>query len=230
MSSLPALLGITDQILLRLRSELLTGHFRAGAPLREVSLADRFGVSRASIRPALQQLVQEGLLIAKRNCGVTVAPAPSDAVRDLLMPMRVMLETYALRACFDQLEEADFERWLQLLGGLRQACQQGDVAAVIERDWDFHRSLLLRGGQANLLPLWQMLITQTRPYYRHAETRRPELLAIHEVHEALVETFRQGDVDTAVEALSQHIWDGEFNQRIKRKFRAARGKHKEARP
>ena len=40
----------------------------------EVELASRLGVSRATVRHAMQRLVQEGLLVRKRNAGTRVAP------------------------------------------------------------------------------------------------------------------------------------------------------------
>lgn len=211
--------NIREQVAGQLRGELLCGLYRAGDPLREELLAERFGVSRMPIRQVLQQLVHEGLLVAKRNCGVTVAAPPPDAVRELLIPMRIMIETYALRVCIGTLNEEDFRQWELVLGRLRLACEGGDYAASVERDFDFHRWLLQRAGLQDLLSLWTMVITKTHSFYEHHKIKVEDLPIIYLVHVALMDLFRAGDVETAVEALRQHILNTEFNQRIHRRWR-----------
>lgn len=219
MISLPPVWSVAEQMATQLRGEVLSGGFRIDEPLREVSLARRFGVSRATVRKVLQELVQEGLLVAKRNCGVTVAPPPSDTVRELLIPMRVTLETYALRACFDELSADDFRVWSRLLGQLRLACEEGDHSAVLERDFDFHHALLLRAGQSDLVPLWKQLLTRTMSFYEHARLSVEELPSVHAVHVALLDVFRSGDKEAAVEALAEHIRNGEFNAKARGRWR-----------
>src|SRR5262245_18669906 len=98
---------VREQISERLRAEILSGRLPEGQPLREAQLADRFGVSRGPIREVLAQLTQEGLLESKLNCGVKVAPSDPEFVRELVVPIRRLLETCALRYCFAGLGEAD---------------------------------------------------------------------------------------------------------------------------
>ena len=159
--------SVRDQIIERLRGELVSGRHAPGTPMREEGLAERFGVSRMPIRHVLQQLVDEGLLLAKRNCGVTVAPPPADAVRGLLIPVRVQIETFALRACFSRSPDPLLREWQRLLGPFRLACEEADRPAVFERDMDFHRALLAQADLADLLPLWTQVITKTTAFYEH---------------------------------------------------------------
>src|SRR6266568_9551561 len=79
--------SMREQITGRLRDDILTGRLAEGERLHEAKLAERFGVSRAPIREVLAQLTHEGLLEAKPNCGVKVAPSDSESVRDLIVPI-----------------------------------------------------------------------------------------------------------------------------------------------
>ena len=88
--------AITDQIADRLRCELLAGKYEVGQPLREARMAEQFGVSRGPIRKVFEKLTREGLLVARTNLGVFVAHQPTEEIRELLRPLRVKIETYAL--------------------------------------------------------------------------------------------------------------------------------------
>lgn len=218
MSSTPPVRSVKDQIADRLRGELLSGQHAPGTPLREERLAHRFRVSRGPIRQVLQQLQDEGLLIARRNCGMTVAPPLPDAVRGLLLPMRVQIETFALRSCFSGDLQPLLREWKRLLGPLRLACEEGDRAAVFEGDMDFHRELLVRAGLQDLQPLWTQIINKTTIFYEHDTLAEEDLPVIHEVHVALLRALEGGDEEAAVTALTQHILNGEFNQEIHRRW------------
>jgi DNA-binding GntR family transcriptional regulator len=52
--------------------EIIVGEISFNQPVRKQILAKRFGVSRNSIRDALLQLSQEGVLVYMPNCGVHV--------------------------------------------------------------------------------------------------------------------------------------------------------------
>lgn len=212
------LVSIRDQIADHLRGELLGGRYSPGDPLREEALARRFGVSRVPIRQVLQQLVHEGLLIARQNCGVAVAPPPADSVRELLLPMRVMIEAYALRIGFDEIKQQELGNWKYLLGRLRLACEAGNHAEVVERDFDLHRALLLQAGLSDLMPLWTLVLNKTSPCYGHHSVPKEDLLVVHAIHVALFEVFSSGDLEGAVEALTQHILDTEFNEDVRRRW------------
>jgi DNA-binding GntR family transcriptional regulator len=219
-----ALLTIHEQLAKRLRAELVGGRYQPGDPLREESLADRFGVSRATVRQAFGQLVQEGLLVAQRNRGVRAAPPPAEAVRDLLIPIRVQIETFALRAWLPTATPDDFRAWDQLLDRLGEACREGGYALVVERDFDFHRHLVVRGGLADLTGLWTTLITKTHTFYRHQDLAPDDLPAVHAMHAELVRLFRAGDGEAAAAALTEHIGNGAFNEQVRQTWYAGKAK------
>lgn len=62
-----------------LRDELAEARYTPGDKLpTEAQLADRFGVNRHTVRHALSQLIDEGLLRSRRGAGVYVTAKPTD--------------------------------------------------------------------------------------------------------------------------------------------------------
>ena len=62
----------SDRISDDLRQMIIEGQLVPGEQLGEARIAELLGVSRAPVREALQQLVQQKLLVAARNKGVSV--------------------------------------------------------------------------------------------------------------------------------------------------------------
>lgn len=206
MSSVTSIRSIRDQITDHIREDLLCGRLNSGERLSEIKLAERFGVSRGPIRESLAQLTSEGLLVAKPNCGVTVAPEPPDDIRELIVPIRRTLETYALKLFFDDMTEQDFWMWDEILHGLERACVQGDRAAIAGQDIAFHRSIIARAGQADLLAVWTTILARIRGHFRQAVRQYgDDLIQIHVEHRELVDLLRGGNKKAAIKALERHI-------------------------
>src|SRR5262249_243202 len=183
--------SVREQITERLRETILSGRLSEGERLQEARLAKQFGVSRGIIREVLAHLIQEGLLESKLNCGVKVAPSDPDSIRELIVPMRRLLETYALKHFWGDLSEHDFHMWDSILHHLERACQQKDVAAIIQYDLAFHRSLLTRAGIPTLVTIWQTIVARIRRHFREETMNYGDnLLEIYQEHQALVAVFR----------------------------------------
>lgn len=197
--------GLREQIVNQLRDDILAGRLEPGVRLSETKLAERFGVSRGPIREALVQLTNEGMLIGRPNCGVTVAPTAPDSIRELIVPIRRTIETYAVRLFFDNISEADYRIWDEILEKLADACRRHDYHASAEQDIAFHRSLLVRAGQPDLLAIWQTIVARIRSHFRQTHIRNPDLMGIYAEHKAIVDTFRTGDKEASIKILEDNI-------------------------
>jgi len=81
---------LSDDIIERIETLILEGSFRAGERLpAERALAEEFGVSRPSLREAIQKLVARGLLISRHGGGTFVSESLGSSFRD---PMIELLE------------------------------------------------------------------------------------------------------------------------------------------
>ena len=197
--------GLREQIIEQIRKDVFAGKFSVGERLSESSMVSRFKVSRTPIREALHQLVQEGVLEAKPNHGVRVASEACDAMNELVVSIRRMIETFALRSCYDELTEEDFRQWEQILDRLAEACRERDYAEIAELDIEFHRAIILRADIPVLEAIWMSIFARMRSHFRATHLNYANTMDIHAEHMHVLEVFRRGDRDTALKALEENI-------------------------
>jgi DNA-binding GntR family transcriptional regulator len=198
--------SLREQIADRVRADLLSGHIAEGESLTEQELSERFAVSRTPVREALQQLTYEGLLEGRRHAGVRVTRRPSDAIFEFAVTIRRNVETFALRSCFHDLGEADFQQWDEILERMLAGCASRDYRAIAEHDIAFHRSIVRRAYERELEAVWVPLLSRVRRHF--LETYRinyPDPLTIHKEHAEMVKVFRAGNLKAAVQSLENHI-------------------------
>ncbi len=200
MSS-PLIASYPQQLTQRFRRMILSGKFQPGERLREIPLAEEFGVSRGPIRDTFLQLTREGLLVAKPNAGVRVADPPSPFKRKSLVTLRRRLEC-------DCLKEADLSDAGKLLKQLeanleqyRFACEQEDLEAVVEIDMAFHHILVESADMGSMLTVWIPVISQIFLKY----SRHQSLMESYHEHEAIVDALRDQDITRAAQLLREHI-------------------------
>ena len=187
---------ITDQI----RADVLSGQFPKGTQLREQALAERVGVSRGPVRDSLLQLTHEGLLVSKPNCGVVVGADMLKRIQPLVVRLRHEIEIFSLREVFAQKKDivATLESTCEQL---KAACQQGDMAAVVQQDMQFHRTIVTTGGGEDLVDVWLPIVVRMMLHY----TRHKEWMDSYREHHTIVEAIRQGDKKAAIQALKTNI-------------------------
>ncbi len=85
-----------DAIAAALRTRIMDGDLAAGERLRELELADAYGVARHSLRAALRDLAADGLVTIEPNRGARVAQLTPDDL-SALFELRTALELEAAR-------------------------------------------------------------------------------------------------------------------------------------
>lgn len=183
-----------------LRSDLIAGKFSHNQPLREITLAKRFGVSRGPIRDAFLKLTQEGSLVYETNRGVRVHSAIADDERRVMMNMRLQLEKYCIGIYIDQATEMDLHELELLLERLKASCLRGSLPGVAESDLSLHRHWVARASQ-NLEPIWLGLSVRILMKYSRLESFEESI----EEHENIVNAILVKDKEGASKALSLNI-------------------------
>lgn len=194
--------SVAEQVVRELREAILAGSLAPGTSLREVALAERFSVSRTTIRESIRALATEGLAVHHRHRGAAVAEPTAADVRDLYLA-RVAVE----RAAADAAAQAgpgplaDLE---QVLARMEAAFARGDFTATTEADLAFHGGLVALTGSPRLTAFHHHLQVELRLALLLADRDAPDEGKVAE-HRGLLALARRGDGEGLGVALSAHV-------------------------
>lgn len=197
----PLFRTIREQLIEAIRADVLSQRLAAGTSLREESLARQYGVSRAPIRDALLQLTNEGLLVAKPNCGVKVAALPDESLQPLVIELRRKIEVFALDHLLDRRANVDFAPLRRIVAELKAACEAGDMSAVVNCDMAFHRFIIEAADQQDLLALWLPIVSRMMLHY----TRHKDWMESHREHATIADAIQRGARQKATKLLTDNI-------------------------
>lgn len=198
----------SDRISDDLRQMIIEGQLVPGEQLGEARLAELLGVSRAPVREALQQLVQEKLLVAARNKGVSVVSFTATDIWEIY-DARYAIESHAAARIIDggpgmrARATDDLRAVLERLGA---AAKRGSHREISATDLDFHMTLVASGGNGRLVDAYSILSAQTLACINRLEIALPssgeEIIADHAI---LIDALAAGDKDQLLKAISDHL-------------------------
>ena len=209
---------IAEEIADRIRVLILDGTFPAGRPLpAERLLAQRFGVSRGSIRDAFRTLETIGLLITRHGQGTfpqeldverLVAPLASVLsyrydLQDELLDVRRMFEPAVARVAATRVTDEDLADLQRILEAQRKKLKTGRSAIV--EDTAFHQ-VLARATRnrvvVSIMATLNDLLVESRKLTLKQKGRPGRSIL---GHEAVVAALRQRDGNGASDAMREHI-------------------------
>jgi DNA-binding GntR family transcriptional regulator len=195
--------SMTERVLRELRDAIVDGRIAQGEPLREVSLAQTLGTGRSSVREAVRQLVQEGLVEYEAHRGAFVRVL-SLADRLDVYVAREAIETGAARQILESEVRVDFSRLRAALEDLQKAARDQDrvTDAVIAADICFHEELVRLAASPRLSRAHDTLVAETRMLLSH-HPPYPWTDYVAD-HERLLEALAEGDA-RAPDLVSEHL-------------------------
>ena len=188
-----------------LRSAIVSGRLRPGDRLKEAELSEQLGISRAPVREALRQLEHEGLVLSSPYRATEVLGISQEEIAEILVPIRLTLETFAFRRALPLLTSDDFEALAGLVQSMRRAAADGDLDDVAEADVHFHELIVERSGQQHCLQIWRSIEPRVRAYFRRDAPIHSRLDEIADEHQELVDVLERGDEAAMLETLRRHI-------------------------
>jgi DNA-binding GntR family transcriptional regulator len=144
------------QVAETLRNAIFAGKFAPGTQLVEMKLATRLGVSRGSVREAILELVEQGLLVSKPYAGTFVARIDEKALSELFS-LRKILDRHVYTLLWPHRDETYRREFTVRNRAIAKAMQTGQRTAAIKAEMHFHSYPYEFSGNGVLLEVWQQL-------------------------------------------------------------------------
>lgn len=206
----------------QLRQDILRTTLPPGAPLDEIGLSERFGLSRSPIREALVRLSSEGLVRILPNRSTIVTPIDVQGIPEFLdaldLMQRVTTRSAALFRTEEQLGEIEAAK-VGYVDGARKSIATGDSLPMIEANYAFHMAIARAGGNHYFIGFYRRLLDDGRRmlhYHFEYERHDPEISVerLGSEHNEMVAAIRDKDASRAESIAHAHAiqFKGRFMQ------------------
>lgn len=197
-------LSLREEILNKIREDIIYGRVRPGERLIESRLSEQFDTSRTPIREALRQLESEGLIKFERYRGITISKLTLNEI-DELFTIRALLESFAAGLAAERAVKKDVAYLKDLNIKLRGAAEKNDLIRWFQYNTMFHGYLCEHSGNSNLNQLLNM-VKQRIHRYRYIVLRIPgHLEEYSEHHEAILRGCLENDGKMAEKYMKRHL-------------------------
>ncbi|MDF4204777.1 FadR/GntR family transcriptional regulator [Maribacter sp. SA7] len=210
---------IHNEIIVQLRDLMNNKNLEPGDKLpSERMLSDKFGVSRSSVREAIQKLEFYGILISKPQSGTFVADigqvAMNGMVNDILrldepdfkslVETRILLELKTVRLAARRRTDDDLKLMKSALDAYREKVENGEDA--VQEDLLFHLAIARASGNSTMntfmLIITPEILTNFEKY--HVCDKNMALRGIQE-HQDIFDAIKNQDPQLAKAKMKVHF-------------------------
>ena len=200
--------SLKQQIAEEIKKMIFEGKLKQGEKITEQQVSKSLGVSRTSVREAVLLLEQEGLLISEAYKDTKVTTISQEEVLEILIPMRLQIETFALKKGLSTWGEDTKSQFETILEGMRKATAYKDLSMFIELDIQLHGLIVQASGLENVIRIWESIVNRIRLHFLHQNSRSGTMEKWLQEHEELVTILvSNSSLEVALEALKSHIVD-----------------------
>lgn len=187
----------------QIRSHILEGVLPAGERLLETQLSEELEVSRGTVRSALAQLANEGLV---RQVAFTRWEVSAASVADAweIYTLRGALEGLGARLAAANVGEADGRRLRAVADDLIRAVREGRFQDAIAIDFNLHTAIVELARHRRLAEQHRFVLQQVRFHMVQSGFLPDDYEKLVAEHRTLIETVIAGDADRAETLARNH--------------------------
>lgn len=146
----PALASVPEQIAREIDAAIIRGDYAPGESLREIPLAEFFGVSRSSVREAMRLLERDGVIVIEPRRGARVSKLTAAEMVEVYQ-IRAVLFGLAARLFAERRPDADVAAMRSRFAELQSLASKPDeTAAPVHRELSAQMAETLAAGCGNV--------------------------------------------------------------------------------
>lgn len=209
--------SVSEEIFDQIKNNILSGELKPGDRITpENELKDLFGVSRNSVRAALQKLIALGLVTVKQGEGTFVSKLSPAIYMNSLMPMlilgdddmvemlefRRMIEIESVKLAVQRAEPKDIKELDSIIENMGN--EKYDPKKFAEQDCYFHETIARSTKNSVLLKVYMIL--KDVLLLNQIEIQRsigPSLA--FKYHPMILEAIKNRDANLASKIMEKHI-------------------------
>jgi DNA-binding GntR family transcriptional regulator len=188
-----------------LKQDILEMSLAPGAVLDEVSLSERFSMSRTPIREALVRLAGDGLVATLPNRN-TIVSMINFAELPVYFEALTLMYRVSTRAAASRRKPADLDKMRLHQDEFTEAVRQQDALRMIASNREFHVAIAEAGGNKYYTAFFARLLDEGRRilrlYYASFDDRLPKQY-VNE-HERIIAAIEARDAELCDELATQH--------------------------
>lgn len=196
--------SLREQALAALRAAITSGELEPGRHLVETELSEMLQISRGTLREALRQLEQEGLLSAGPRGRLSVRHLDAKEIRDIYS-VRAALESLAARTLCELPDRRHVINSLRSAIEAMSAAEKASLQDRVESDLEFHRTMCRLTGNETLLHSWESLEGSIRMSIMFAGQEKGVKNMSVDRHYDIVAAIETGDASLARNTIREHM-------------------------
>jgi DNA-binding GntR family transcriptional regulator len=205
----PPTLGLTRSAAVanELRRQIRSGELPAGTRLRQVEVAERFGVSTTPVREAFTTLASEGLVKQDTHRGAVVfVPSREDLLHNY--EIRMALEPLATRLAATNVTPEEIETLTALLAEMRAALIDDTARYGLVLNPRFHATIYAAARRPRLAELIEQMRDASAAYIQLLALQPQPIEYLEGAqaeHEEIVDALRARAPKKAADAMARHL-------------------------
>jgi DNA-binding GntR family transcriptional regulator len=188
----------------RLRTEIVNGALRPGDRIVEGTWAAKYGVAQASIREAINILIQEGFVTKQSGRSARIVHFSEEDVAQLYL-LRGAIEGLAARLAASI--QPDLSGLQLAVDGMSAAAKNGDREALLDCDLHFHLCLCEAAGSAHLLEHARRILLPFFAFVRMRVMANKQEASVWskdlDAHQRIIDLIREGAGEVAQHYVSR---------------------------
>ena len=203
--------NLSDTIREYIREKIFLGEYKNGERIIEQELADELNTSRAPVREAIKDLINQGLLFSESNRGTYVLEFTREDVNEIFK-IRTYLEStiFEFLVNEDILTDKDFRKLQEIVEEMklisnREAPYREKVVDFSKKDIKFHKYLWMKSGKKWTIKILFDLYYQLRKAMIIDSESQEDLSEDTKMHENILNHLKNKEKDEAIKILKDHM-------------------------